>query len=312
MKRRQFTKLAASGTVAGLAIQAGISRETSTEEIIDIHQHLNFHHRSNQDFLAHQDRMGIRQTVLLPAGAPLNRPSTLNGNANGLAANVSGTEAAARLAADHPDKLVFFCNEVPDLTGAIQSLENWLNHGALGIGELKFHLECDSTPMQKVYQLAQHHELPILLHFQHGSYNMGFERLYKMLEKYNKVSFIGHAQTWWGNIDAKHDQKVMYPKGKVTPGGLTDKYLADYPNMFCDLSAGSGKNAMDRDPEHGAAFLDRHQDKIMLGTDCADLEGHGAKCSGAGQIANVRRLVKDSKIRAKIFSENAKRIIQLG
>ncbi len=89
------------------------------------------------------------------------------------------------------------------------------------------------------------------------------------------MNFIGHAQTWWGNIDAKHDQKVMYPKGPVTPGGLTDRYLSDYPNMYGDLSAGSGKNAFDRDPEHAAAFLLRHQDKLMLGTDCSDPVGEG-------------------------------------
>jgi len=311
MNRRQFTKLAASGTLAGLATQSGISQEASTEEIIDIHQHLNFHDRSDEDFMAHQARMGVRKTVLLPAGTPLTRPSTRNGNSNGLAAQVSGTEAAAKLAAAHPNQFVFFCNEVPDLKGAIQTMEAWLKKGALGIGELKFHLDCDSASMQKVYELAQYHELPVLMHFQHGMYNMGFERLPKMLEKYNKVKFIGHAQTWWGNIDARHDQKVMYPKGKVTPGGLTDKYLADYPNMFGDLSAGSGKNAMNRDEEHAVAFLDRHQDKIMLGTDCADVEGHGNKCSGAGQIANVRKFVKDEKVRAKIFSANARRIIKL-
>ncbi len=33
----------------------------------------------------------------------------------------------------------------------------------------------------------------------------------------------------------------MYPKGPVTPGGLTDRYLSDYPNLYGDLSAGSGR-----------------------------------------------------------------------
>ena len=52
-----------------------------------------------------------------------------------------------------------------------------------------------------------------------------------MLEKFPTVRFIGHAQTWWGNIDRSHDQAVMYPKTKVSPGGITDRLLSDYPNL---------------------------------------------------------------------------------
>jgi predicted TIM-barrel fold metal-dependent hydrolase len=82
--------------------------------------------------------------------------------------------------------------------------------------------------------------------------------------------------------------------------------------MFGDLSAGSGKNALNRDEEHAVAFLERHQDKLMLGTDCADTIGEGDKCSGSGQIANVIQFVSDPEIRTKILSGNAKRIIKLG
>jgi len=202
-------------------------------------------------------------------------------------------------------------NEVPDADDAVAAIEKWLARGAIGIGESKFSLPVDSDPMIRIYEVASAHGVPVLLHFQEGIYNLGFDRFHKILERFPKVNFIGHAQTWWGNIDAKHDQQVMYPKGPVTPGGLTDRYLSDYPNMYGDLSAGSGKNAFDRDPEHAAAFLLRHQDKLMLGTDCSDPVGEGAKCSGSGQIANVRKHVTDPAVRAKIFSGNAKRILKL-
>ncbi|MEM1441870.1 MAG: amidohydrolase family protein, partial [Verrucomicrobiota bacterium] len=104
----------------------------------------------------------------------------------------------------------------------------------------------------------------------------------------------------------------MYPKTRVKQGGLTDRYLADYPNMFGDLSAGSGRNSIERDEEHAVAFLDRHQDKLLLGTDCSDSVGKGKECSGWRQIENIRRLVPEAAVRKKILSENAKRIIQLG
>lgn len=310
MNRRRFAKLAAMGMLAPVGARA--SGEISpAEDVVDIHQHLNFHGRRPQELLAHQRAMGVSKTVLLPAGTERSLASTHGGKSNGLAARVFGTEAAARFASEHPESYVFFCNEVPDAVGAVAALEKWLARGAVGIGESKFSLEVDSAPMVRVYEVARAHRVPVLLHFQEGVYNSGFDRFHKVLERFPTVDFIGHAQTWWGHIDAKHDPAEMYPKGPVSPGGLTDRYLADYPNLYGDLSAGSGRNALARDEEHAAAFLLRHQDKLMLGTDCADVEGRGEKCSGAGQIANVRRLVTDPSARAKILSGNAKRVIRL-
>ena len=108
--------------------------------------------------------------------------------------------------------------------------------------------------MQLVADIARDHRVPVLMHFQHDTYNLAFERFHRMLEKYPGVNFIGHAQTWWGNIDKNHQQAVMYPKGPVTPGGITDRLLSDYPNMYGDLSAGSGLNALLRDEDHARSF----------------------------------------------------------
>lgn len=313
--RRRFVRTA---TLTALAAAAGSSTRESgaaesgngKERIIDIHQHVNFHGRYNDVLMKHQDTMGVSKTVLLPAGSQVSSGATHLGKSNGLAARVFGTEASARLAAEHPDRFVYFCNEVPDLPEAKNELEKWLRRDARGIGEQKFGLDCDSKEMQLVYEIAREFDVPVLLHFQHGKYNTAFERLPAMLKKYPAVNFIGHAQTWWGNIDKNHKQEEMYPKAKVTPGGLTDRYLSDYPNMFGDLSAGSGRNALTRDEEHAAAFLDRHQDKLCLGTDCADTEGQGEKCSGSDTISIVRRLVPDGAVRGKIYAGNAERIIR--
>ena len=135
-------------------------------------------------------------------------------------------------------------------------IEKYLKAGAIVIGEQKFRVECDSPESQVLYALAAEYRVPILLHFQHEAYNLGFDRFHKMLEKYPKTVFIGHAQTWWANIDRNHaDQKILYPKGKVTAGGLTDRYLSDYPNAYADMSAGSGLHALTRDEDHARGFL---------------------------------------------------------
>jgi predicted TIM-barrel fold metal-dependent hydrolase len=255
--------------------------------------------------------MGVTLTVLLPAGSSVVRPSTLDGKANGLQAQCHGNASVLNLAKAHPKEFLFFANEVPDLPEARAELEKYLKLGARGIGEQKFGVECDSVHIERVAEVAQEHGVPVLLHFWDGDYNRGFARFHKILEKFPSVKFVGHAQSWWGNIDKNHDQKVAYPKGKVTPGGITDRLLSDYPNMFGDCSAGSGLNALTRDGDFTPGFLDRHQNKLVFGSDCEDAVGSGPKCQGAQILAAIRRFAKNKAIERKILYENARKLLQL-
>ncbi len=244
--------------------------------------------------------MGVDLTVLLPAGSRY-----------GLAADAFGNDSVVALANQFPDQFVFFTNELPDLPETREVLERYLGMGAIGIGEQKFPVDCDSEAMQLVYSIARDHEVPVLMHFQHEAYNMGIERFHRMLEKFPDVNFIGHAQTWWGNIDADHDQAVMYPKTPVRAGGITDRLLSDYPNMYGDLSAGSGLNSMLRDEQHAMGFLDRHQDRLLWASDCNDTFGHGEDCIGSKGLAAVRRLSPNEPAVRKILHGNAARLLRL-
>lgn len=313
VSRREF--VARAGTFALMAAgescfgaAAGVA-----EPIIDIHQHVNYAGRSDQALLAHQQAMGITRTILLPAGRPVTRASTHNGETNGLQAHCAGNEACYRFARQHRRAFSFGANEVPDLDEAVKEIERYLKRGAVVIAEQKFGVECDSPEMQRLYQLAADHRVPILMHWQYQTFNYGFERFYRMLEKYPHTTFLGHAQTWWANIDQAqpHDPSVLYPKGKVTAGGLTDRYLSDYPNMFGDLSAGSGLNALTRDEEFTPGFLERHQDKLLYGSDCDDSAGSGPACQGAQTIATIRRLAPTKKIERKLLYQNARRLFRI-
>ena len=309
LNRRDFIRSTALVT-AGLTV--AVDATEPIEPIIDIHQHLNYSGRTDEQLLAHQAAMGVTMTVLLPAGRPVNRPSTHDGKSNGLAAEITGNDAAFALAQKQPDKFRCFANEVTDLPDAAPTIRPFLVKGAIGIGEQKFGVEADSPHLEAIAALAAEFKVPVLLHFQHGMYNLGIERFHKVLEKFPRVNFIGHAQTWWGNIDKLHSQDAMYPQGKVTPGGLTDRLLTDYPNMFVDLSAGSGLNALIRDEDHTRAFLDRHQDKLMFGSDCNDTIGRGPGCQGAQTLAAVRRLAPGKTIERKLLFENAHQLLKLG
>jgi predicted TIM-barrel fold metal-dependent hydrolase len=310
--RREF--LTAGLALAGLAVDSGANAGAfqTVEPIIDIHQHVGYAGRADDGLIAHQRAMGVTTTILLPAGRAVSRPSTHAGVANGLQAQCLGNDACFQIVKSHPKAYLSGANEVPDLDEAVPEIEKYLTRGAVLIGEQKFGVECDSPAMQKLYQLAQAHRVPVLMHWQVDMYNYGFERFDKMLAKYPQVNFIGHAQTWWANIDRNHTLKAgLYPKGPVTAGGLTDRYLSDYPNMFGDLSAGSGLNALTRDEDFTRDFLTRHQNKLLYGSDCTDVEGAGAKCQGAQTIAALRRLAGSRSIERKLLHDNARSLFRL-
>ena len=297
--RRKF--LAASGAaIAASALPGQALGRKDKQEIIDLHQHTNYSGRNDERLLRHQKALGIKWTVLLPAGRKF-----------GLGAICGGNKSVRRVVVKNPKNYVHFANEIADHPECIETIETYLKKGAVGIGEQKFRVNCDSKHIQRIAELAREYDVPVLMHFEHGNYNTGIERFHKVLEKFPKVNFIGHAQTWWGNIDKNHKQEVMYPKGKVTPSGISDLLLSDYPNMFGDMSAGSGQNALIRDEAHAVEFIKRHQDKLIYGSDCNDLIGRGPSCIGARTIGIIRRLILDRKSQDKLFSGNARRIIRI-
>src|SRR3954452_15746898 len=286
-------------TFIGVAC-AALAHAADPEPVIDIHQHTPYSGRTDEQLLAHQKKMGVTKTVLLPAGSKY-----------GLAANAGGNDVVMAFSRAHPKEYFFFANELPDIPEAKAVIEKYLKAGAIGIGEQKFHVDSDSKPMQLIADIARDYKVPVLMHFQHDTYNLAFERFHRLLDKYPTVNFIGHAQTFWGNIDKNHQQPVMYPKGPVTAGGMTDRLLSDYANMFGDLSAGSGLNALLRDEDHAREFLKRHQDKLLYGSDCSDSAGEGKACSGSQQLAAVRRLSPSMEATRKMLYGNAARVLKI-
>ena len=80
--------------------------------------------------------------------------------------------------------------------------------------------------------------------------------------------------------------RKLIPPAPIVPGGVTDKLLLDYPNLFADTSANSANNALSRDAEFTKGFLARHQDKLHFGSDCNCDDGKGG---GVMTRATTRR-----------------------
>lgn len=311
MQRREFL-VGTSAFLAAMALKKPVFSSASDDLIIDIHQHTNYMGRTNDQLVNHQLKMGVSKTILLPSGNPANYGSTHYGYSNGLQAQATGNAACYELAKKYPDRFLFGANEVPDVPNAANEIEKYLKLGAVVIGESKFNLECDDPAMQRIYQIAEEYQVPVLMHWQYNMYNRGFERFHKMLHKYHKVTFIGHSQTWWGNVDKNlANQNILYPQGKVTDGGLTTKYLNDYHNIYADISAASGLRFLLRDEEYAKTFLKKYQDKILFGSDCYDPNAEGPGCHGSNLIKAIRRLSPDKDISHKILYANASKLFKI-
>src|SRR5215475_2261633 len=116
------------------------------EPIIDIHQHTNYSGRSDEELIRHQREMGIAKTVLLPAGSKY-----------GLAAQCGGNDTVVAIARKYHKEYVFFANELPDIPEARPVITKYLKMGAIGIGEQKFPVECDSKHIDLVADIAEKH-----------------------------------------------------------------------------------------------------------------------------------------------------------
>jgi hypothetical protein len=77
-----------------------------------------------------------------------------------------------------------------------------------------------------------------------------------------------------------------------------------YPNLYGDLSAGSGANAIRRDLEFGREFVIRRADRLLFGTD------YLANAQQVPQFDLHDSLDLPAEVQAKVFRENARKLLE--
>ena len=274
--------------------------------VIDTHTHVGrvwAHHPklTPNGMLRWMDEHQIDRVVLLPLESPESSSFPVL------------TRDMLDLARRHPDRFIPFA--VIDPRAAIREqdlrplFESYLEQGAKGFGEHKVGLPMDDPQSQLLYALAGELNLPVLLHLDgvRNTDSVGLPGLERMLKMFPDTQFIGHAPGWWSSISGDCTQADLngYPDGPVTPGGAADRLLGEYPNMWADLSAGSGARAISRDLEFGQAFLERHQDKLLFATDYL-FPGQEVP-----QFELFERLKLSPEAREKLMHGNAERLLQL-
>jgi hypothetical protein len=288
--------------------------------LIDVHGHIGRVLPDRAEFVdvtnlvAKMDAWGIDRTCILalsehPEGAYLE----------------ADTEDIFLACARYPDRLTPFCLIDPRYGNRADQdfthlLEEYVARGAKGLGELLPKMEFDDPRCLNLYRQAGQFGLPVLFDMQDRAdgYGLrdefGLPRLERALRACPQTTFIGHGPTFWAEIcgQVPPDQRSSYPRGPVAPGGAVPRLLRAYPNLWADTSAGSGHNALTRDPAFGLEFLDEFQDKIMFGTDSC------RRSDILQPVANVtfhQALRTEQKLPAaaleKIDWRNAQRLLRL-
>lgn len=320
LSRREFTTACVTGTAAGIAAgtpASGTSRAGRKIKYIDMHTHLGTFYWGKpllaDELVRIMDRHDVERAVVLPLVSPESSPYPQT------------TENAIAAHQAHPDRLVPFCcvdprcstmppqraGHVAGVKGIVEILRRYKDAGCRGLGEHKTGLPFDHPHMMMIYEACNELELPILFHLDDiRSFDApGLPRLENVLKAFPKLPLIGHAAGFWASIsgDATIEDFGRYPQvpTPVAPGGALDRLMAQYPNLYGDLSEPGGEKAIARDPTFGREFIVRRADQLVFGTDFL-MTGQEVP-----QFELLGSLDLPEAVQYKIYRGNALRLLKL-
>ncbi len=246
---------------------------------IDMHIHLsrtailkngNVFVSDAESMLSHMDALGIERAVLMSVGET---PAELGYN-----------ESNHTICEKYPHRFSWMCNvDTVNMDTVYDRLAQCKAQGAVGIGELTQNLPIEHPFIQAIFSAADKLQLPVTFHmspsvgFNYGIVDApGLPGLESALKTFPNVKFLGHSQVFWIEIsgDAPTDDKGRnrWGNGPVLPGGRLVSLFETFPNLYGDLSAGSGGSAIMRDEAFGLWFLENFQDRLFFATDMLNTE----------------------------------------
>ncbi|MBE7024813.1 MAG: hypothetical protein E7408_02000 [Ruminococcaceae bacterium] len=266
---------------------------------------------NEEQLIRRHDELGIDRAVLLPlVSAEVYVPQSVGEIID--ICNASG------------GRFIPFCNLDPRVLYNTSDapigflMEHFKKLGCRGIGEVLPNMAFNDPKMQNLMKCAEEVGFPFLFDltafqdYQFGLYDdAGLPQLAACLEKYPNLIFVGHGSAFWAEMGTlrKEEDRYGYPDYPIDEEGSVPALLRRYPNLWVDLSAKSGYNALNRDRAHGVKFLQEFQDRIMFGTDLCYMaeENHlPALLEGLRDSGEISETVFE-----KIAFKNAERLLGL-
>lgn len=317
--RRNFVK---TGSVAAAAGAAGCVTAQSVEDtianvkFIDIHAHCTEDPLppcyipnkrplpTPEDLIPHYDKRGVEKGVILALCNPENFVGGMS------------TEQILRTCATHPDRFIPSVAVDPRAMGN-RTINNrfgdvfkyYRDKGCKVCGEVCANLHFLDPRMQNLFKGCEEAGLPLTFHIASNKdwlYGIidekGLPELEICLQRFPKLNFLGHSQSFWCEIGtySTWDERTGAPRGPVTEGRIP-QLMRKYPNLYGDLSAGSGNNAMARDLDYAGKFLTEFQDRLLFGIDICAPEGYISK-----QDETLKTLLRTGRITASVYRKVAR------
>ncbi|MFA6714080.1 MAG: amidohydrolase family protein [Victivallaceae bacterium] len=249
---------------------------------IDIHVHFRsipgFSRHGKQAYatpeqlIERYDKLGIEKAVVLPGVSPE-------------CSYVPQSNEEVIKVARETGRFIPFCNIDPralsnsHLAPLGDILKYYRDQGCKGVGEVTANLPFLDPMVQNLFKHVEETGLALTFHIAarferiYGLYDdPGLPQLEESLKRFPKLKFFGHSQTFWAEMAPLKNEvdRFGYPNYPIEEEGVIPKLMRKYPNLYGDLSAGSGCNALKRDRAYAIKFMNEFQDRLMFGTDiCA-------------------------------------------
>lgn len=264
-----------------------------------------------EQILKRHDELGIERAVLLP----LVNPEVYLPQSN---------EDILEMCENSNGRFIPFCNIDPRaITNSCDAplgyiLRYYRDCGCKGIGEVLPNMEFRDPKLHNLLKHVQDVGFPFIFDATgrkdtwYGLYDdPGMPQLEDCLRKFPGVAFLGHGPAFWaeiGQLETPAD-RYGYPAYPIKEEGVVPKLMRRYPNLYGDLSAGSGANALMRDPSYAVQFLNEFQDRLLFGTDICAYD------QPVPLVDFLLSLCKDNKIDEVVFQkiarENAIKLLHL-
>lgn len=283
--------------------------------IIDAHNHPDWCGYDLSKFLANMELHNIAVTWLLTWECPLDEARPTDFSVLPPLSTTVGPipiDLGVSYAQRAPGRFVLGYAPDPRRPGAVDRLQAAVEiYGVRVCGELKTRMTYDNPDALRMFRFCGEKKLPVIVHIDYAIesehpyprptwwYGGGMDALERALAACPDTVFLGHGPGFWSHIsDDDQCERVAYPTGKVVRGGKIEVALRRYPNLYCDLSAGSGHGALSRDTEYAKDFVTEFQDRLLYARDCFD-NTHQELLTSLG--------LPDAVL-AKIYSGNALRL----
>lgn len=221
---------------------------------------------SANEMISSMDKRGIDVSVLMTSSAD-----------NSFTSN----NEALKIIGKYPKRFMYMASIDIDQSydKIVEDIKYEKTRGAIGLGELVINRSICDEKIKDLFRACQEEKMPILFHMApglggdyYGIYDKSLlPMLDEALDEFKDLKIIGHSQPFWfemfnRNENVSPEIRNSYPKAGADIEGRLFDLMRKHDNLYCDLSANSGSNAI-INHKMGVSFIKEFEDRILFGTD---------------------------------------------